>query len=47
MTTNMHLIVGISGPLLFFMKIKTSIFLIIVFETIETGRKSESANIVK
>ena len=31
----------------FFMKIKTSILLTIVFKTIETRRKSESANIVK
>ena len=43
----MHLIVCISGPLPFFMKIKTSIVPINVFETIETDKKSESANIVK
>ena len=37
---NMHLIVCISGRLPFLMQIKTSIFLTIVFETIETHWKS-------
>ena len=44
---SMRLIVCISGRLAFLMQIKTSIFLTIVFKTIDTHRKSGSENIVK
>ena len=44
---HIQLIGCISGRLPFLMRIKTSIFLSIVFKTIETHRKSEGENIVK
>ena len=44
---NMPLLVNISGRLPFLRHIKRSIFLTIVFKTIETHRKSEGKNIVK
>ena len=43
----MQLIVSSSGRLPFLVRIKTSIFLSIVFKTIETHKKSEGENIVK